>query len=404
MNLSALPFHLRVRDHFKQQTKTWNFFAAGKNKDEQLQQFKTELLKNTYKFDETADKHIYNKVAEAKDKLSLQQLPVTVYQAQFTDELNASIIYINNEAHIVFSGRITQLMDDQELLAIIAHELTHIKLYSLLEGELEIADRIITAIANNYNTDAAYYETARLFKLYTEIYCDRGAYLVTGSTDAVIASLVKVATGLDKVNAESYTKQADEIFEAEYDTKTASFSHPENFIRARAIQLWHNNQVVADNEIAKMIEGVTNIDQLNIFQQKELTDITRTFLQLFLKPKWFRSAIITNLAKEYFNDFNWKEDVLLTSAFIEKITNAHSSIKNYLGYVLLDFAMADISLEEIPQGWAFQFAEDVHLKETFGNAFKKELHLSDKKLQQHKQRSLAAFHDIKENEAEQIYE
>jgi len=404
MTLTALSYHIRVRDHFKRQTKTWDFFAAPKNKDGQLQEFKTELLKNTYKFDETADNHIYEKVNIAKEKLGLQQLPVTVYQAQFTDELNASIVFINNEAHIVFSGRITQLMNEEELLAIIAHELTHIKLYNLLNNDLEIADRIITSIANNYNSDAAYYETARLYKLYTEIFCDRGACLVTGQTDAVITSLVKAATGLDKVNADSYIKQAEEIFAADTVTKTAALSHPENFIRARAIQLWHNNPETAEEDIIKIIEGVTNIDQLNIFKQKELSDLTKEFLQLYLKPKWFRSSVVTNLAKQYFTDFSWKEDALLLHHFAEKINNAHSSIKNYLSYVLLDFAMADTSLEEVPQGWAFQFAEDVQLKEAFDAAVKKELQLSDKKLQQLKQKTLAAYYSVKENEAEQIYE
>ena len=81
----------------------------------------------------------------------------------------------------------------------------------MLEGDLEVADRIITAIANNHNSEASYYETARLFKLYTEIFCDRGAYKVIEKIAPVITSLVKASTGLDKVNAESYLKQADEI-------------------------------------------------------------------------------------------------------------------------------------------------------------------------------------------------
>ena len=168
--LQALPYHLKVRDHFAQQATTWNFFAAVKTKEEQLAQYKTELLKNTYKFDEQADAGIYEKVNKAKEKLGLEQLPVTVYQAQYTDEINASIVFLNNEAHIVFSGRITQLLDEDELLAILAHELTHIKLYSMLQGELETAERIIMAIAGNYNSDAAYYETARLYRLYTWVF------------------------------------------------------------------------------------------------------------------------------------------------------------------------------------------------------------------------------------------
>ena len=96
--------------------------------------------------------------------------------------------------------------------------------------------------------------------------------------------------------------------------------------------------------------------------------------------------------------------LLLTEKLIGTLANAHSSVKDYLGYVLLDFALVDSTLEEIPAGWAFQFAEDAQLKETYDAIVKKELKLSDKKLQQHKQKMLAAYYEVKENEAEQIYE
>jgi hypothetical protein len=50
MLLEPLPYHLKVRDHFKQQKNTWDFFAAARTKEDQLTQFQTELLKNTYQF------------------------------------------------------------------------------------------------------------------------------------------------------------------------------------------------------------------------------------------------------------------------------------------------------------------------------------------------------------------
>jgi hypothetical protein len=334
----------------------------------------------------------------------LENLAVTVYQAGYTDELNASIIYLENEAHIVFSGRLTSLLDEKELLGVLAHELTHVKLYSMLNGELEIADRIITAIANNHHSEAAYYETARLYRLYTEIFCDRGAYTVLGETAPVITGLVKAATGLDRVSAESYLKQAEDIFAADNAIKASSVSHPENYIRARALHLWHEQKENAEEEIIKMIEGITDIDQLDIFKQKELSVITKTFLQLFLKPKWMQTTFLISQAKNYFNDLILDDAILLSPAFAEKTGAMHSSIKDYLCYVLLDFVLADPSLEEIPFGWAFQFAEDLQLKEAFEATVKKELKFSDKKLLQHRNKTLAAFYEVKENEGEQIYE
>ncbi|MES2777960.1 MAG: M48 family metalloprotease [Bacteroidota bacterium] len=402
--LTCLDYHQKVKDHFKAQTKTWDYFSVPDNKEAQLRQFKTELLKNTYKFDPATEAFIYEKVAIAKEKLELQNLPVTVYQAQYTDELNASIVYLDREAHIIFSGPVTRLLDANELLAVLAHELTHVKLYTMLNGDLEVADRIITAIANNYRSEPVYFETARRFRLYTEIFCDRGAYSVLADIAPVITSLVKASTGLDHVNAENYLKQASEIFSAEKGVKTAGISHPENFIRARAIELWHQKKDAAAPEIIAMVEGSSDLDQLDIFRQQELAQLTRHLLQLFLKPKWFQSTMVMSLAKQYFTDFSWDEKIVLSEKFTDATGDAHQSVKDYLAYLLLDFALADPALEEIPSGWAFQFAEDVQLKETFDGIIKKEMKFSDKKLQQHRQKMLNAYYEVKESQAEQIYE
>ena len=388
--MQALSYHEKVKDHFKSQSKTWDYFAVAKNKENQLQQFKTELLKNTYKFDSGTDRFIYDKIDVAKQKLSLENLVVTVYQAQYTDELNASIIYLDGEAHIVFSGPILKILNEQELQAVLAHELTHVRLYSMLGGDLEIADRIITAIANNYRSEPSYYETARLFRLYTEIFCDRGSYEVSESIDPVITSLVKASTGLDNIHADNYLKQADEIFSMENSLKTAGVSHPENFIRAKAIQLWHEKRDLAEPEIIKMIEGISDLDQLDIFRQKELAGLTRKFLQLFLKPKWIQSTMVMSQAKQYFADFSLDEKAILSKEFIETLSQVHSSVKDYLGYVIMDFILVDPSLEEIPTGWGFQFAEDAQLKEIFDAIIKKEMKFSDKRLLQYKQKMLAA--------------
>lgn len=402
--LTELPYHRQVMEYFLGHKKTWDFFAQAKTKDEDLQKFKTELLKNTYKFSPEAELVLYQKLEEAKQALGMENLPVTVYQAQFTDELNATISYQQSEAHIIFSGPLMKLLSEDELKSVLAHELTHIKLYSMLEGKLEVADRIITSIANNHTSDAVYYETARRFRLYTEIFCDRGSFTAMGDSSPVISSLVKVSTGLEKVDAASYLKQADEIMAAEQGLKTAGISHPENYIRAKAVELWKEKGGAANDDIVAMIEGVPDIDQLDIFRQKEIAQLTKTVLQLYLKPKWAQSPMMLSLARQYFTDFSVKEKAVLDDELVHKMKKAHNSVKDYLAYILLDLSLADPSLEEVPLGWAFQLAEDLQIKDGFDAVVKKEKKLSEKRLAQQKQKAIAAYHDVKENNSEQIYE
>jgi hypothetical protein len=381
MQLSPLFYHLQVRDHFKQHPKTWDFFAAMAHKTEQLEKFKTELLKNTYQFFPDNDKRIFDAVDTAKQKLDLPELPVTVYQAQFTDELNAQVIYLNDHAHIVFSGPVLKLLDDAELLAVIAHELSHIKLFALENGELETADRIITSIANDLQSEMAYSQTARLFKLYTEIFCDRGAYLVCGSVQPIISSLVKMATGLEQVNAESYLQQANEIFNRA-EINTQGVSHPENFIRAKAVDLWATATDDAEKTIAKMIEGSPDLDSIDLFQQQKLTLLTQQLLGILLQPKWMQSNTNLGLARHYFDKFSLTENAISPVNLSEQITGLHATVKEYCSYILYDFATADSNLELVPLGFCSQLAEELALKANFEDVLKKEYKLTQKKMEQ----------------------
>lgn len=125
-------------------------------------------------------------------------------------------------------------------------------------------------------------------------------------------------------------------------------------------------------------------------------------MQVLLQPDWFRTNLVTSLAKQYFADFSWEEEAMADEQLAEAISSAHPSIKDYLGYIMLDFALVDGSLEQIPFGWAFQLAETIQLKDVFDAIVKKELQLSDKKMQQHKQKTMAAWYKLKEGEKEQV--
>jgi hypothetical protein len=402
MNLQPFDYQIQLCNHLKGVEKTWNWFSSVKVKDDQLEEFKSNLLKNTYRLDKENNPEIYEKVEIAKDKLGLD-LEITVYQAQNTVDLNAGISYLHGEAHIVLTGQIMKLLTSEELLSVIAHELGHVRLFTLQNSDFEVTDRIITSIANDYRSEDVYIETARLFRLYMELYCDRCSLLVTGSLENVLSGLIKISTGLDKVSVESYLKQSDEIFnmekvKSEYDT------HPENYIRVKSLKLWESAPELAEAQIKEIIEGQIQLSGLDIFKQFKLKDLTLRLIKLFLKAKWTRTTAVQSLAKQYDSNFSFDDAIFINDELIAEVNSMSTSVKEYLAYVFLDFALVDPTLEDVPMGLAFQLAEDLSLKDFFNEIVKKELKLGERKLADLQKKSAKAFSEINESSDEHIYE
>lgn len=400
--MKPFDFHYRLRDHFKAQEKTWNWFSAAALKAEQTDRFRTELLKNTYRLNPQADAGVYAHVDKTKEVLGIS-LPVTVYQSQNTGENNAGIILMDGEVHLVLSGPVTALLNEQEMLALIAHELTHVLLYNLENGDFEITSRIIYAIANDYRSDESYQETARLYSLFTELFCDLGSLRVCGDGHAVVATLVKIQTGLSKVSSESYLKQSDEILD-KAQAGSEGESHPESYIRAKSIALFLEKGEEAYPAIEALIFGQPGLFSLNLFSQKKVQQTTRRLLQLLLKPKWMQSAFNKAHAQLYFPDFQTDAEAVLTAELKEQVQQANTSLKDYYAYVMLDFALCDSELSEPASGLVLDLGEQVGLAESLGKAFKKEMELSDKRFDELAKNAALSLNRIQESERENPYE
>ncbi|MCW3102785.1 MAG: hypothetical protein JWO09_1225 [Bacteroidetes bacterium] len=399
--LKPFEFQFRLRDHFKKQEKTWKWFSEVKVKNEQSEEFKAELLQNTYRLDPISEAGIYTLLEEAKTKLGII-IPVTIYQSQSSQASNAGIIFIGNEAHLVLSGPVIKLLEEKELLALIAHELSHVLLYTIDNGDFEVTSRIITAIGNDHRSEEAFMETSRLFSLFTELYCDIGAYQVCGSMDTVISTLVKIETGLDKISAENYLKQADEILE-KIEKGSLGDSHPESFIRAKCIALYAEKGAESVKEVSALILGKQGIFSLNIFSRDEIYETTRELIHLIMKPKWMQSEHNKAHYRQYFRDFKTDSNAMLTPELKAKLVSGNNSLKDYYAYVMLDFALSDTEISEPASGLVLDLAEQMELQEPLAKVFKKELNLSDKKFNEYSRNAATALNNILESEQEKSY-
>lgn len=419
MHNHIFTYHKNLAQHFKKQQKTWDWFSNVNYVKEEIATFKQALLKHTYRLSPDSEANIYKLIEQAKTELGIQK-NVIVYQELNSFESNARVFDIsddsNQEINIIISGKLLSMLTQQELLAVFAHELSHIVFYQLDNGDYDVTSRIIRSIANDPRSSDVMLETARLYQLYIELFCDRGALQVVKNMDTVIEALVKVGTGLNKVSAKNYLKQAHEIFaQAEQigNTGSSQYSHPETFIRARALQIVQNKEDDSDDDrmICSMIDANWSMNKLDIFKQASLQDTTKTMLQLMCKPKWMQTQNVLALCRQYFPRFVFAEGTLnqgvQTAVVIEQtleawFDNVDDSIREYFSYVLLDFCYTDSSLELAPIGHAFTIAEALNFHKTFRQILKKERKITVKKLDAMIAKAVAEVSELSEGANESV--
>lgn len=401
INLTPFNYHKKLKDHFKSRKKTWEWFSENTNKEKQVTEFKTSLLKNSYRLNQESHQELYKIVDEICKKLTINA-NVTLYQEHNSVQLNAGISIINNEAHIVFSGNIISLLSNDEMKALLAHELSHYLFYKIENEEYEITQRIILALANDQMSENSMIETARIFQLYMELFCDAGALQVCGDYKTVIQMLVKLNTSLSEVNANSYLEQAKEIINSD-DKSTTNQTHPESYIRSLALYYQSEQVLKSGGKIKKLIEGDLDLNTLDVFKQKQLFKLTKDFIQLIIKPKWMNTSSVLNLCNQYFKDF-YKEKFNGVENLVSQIEESKISVKNYFCYVLLDFAKVDNDMEGAPFGHTLEIAELLNLKKEYEKIVRKELKLTVRDFKILQEKLLLELQDVKEAKEDSIYD
>jgi hypothetical protein len=376
--LGPLPYHHAVVDYLKTEERAlWDWFASARAREDYTASLRLALLKSTYRLDADAHPDLYRAAEGARAALGLD-VPLTIYQAQQSGALNAALYFIPTEAHLVLTGPLLALLDPVETGAVLGHELAHHVLWRAADGDFLVADRIVQAIADDPRAAPSHAQTARRYRLYTEIFADRGGVRVGGGVEPMVAALVKMHTGLPQVSAASYLRQADDIFSGRAPVKAADTSHPEDFIRARALRLWAEGAADVEAAIAAMIEGDVALDELDLLDQRRLTQLTRRLVEQLLRPAWFRTDAVLGHAALFFTDVRpaGADDPGLPAA----LRFEDLRLREYLCYVLLDFAAADPELDELPLAATWEWSRRLGLDAPFEKLLVSELGLKPRAL------------------------
>jgi len=353
----------------------WKWFSSTRQRETEGEAIRLELLKSTYRLEPESQPKLYE-LAGCVCELMQLTCRVTLYQSQVGSGLNAALAYLPGEAHIIFSGPISTVLSESEVQAVLAHELGHYLLLSDGDGEYLTASDLLRVLAADPAAGVVASESLRLFNLWTEIFADRWACHL-GDDVAAIAALLKTSTGLNQVDGESYLRQAEEIF-AKGAAKTDSVSHPETYIRARALRLWVEEGDGAQAEIDRMIEGGLSLQQLDLLGQKRAAKLTREILSCLLAPAWFRTESVMAHARHFFNDFEVATSPPDRAELKRVLEAGDESLRDYVCYLLLDFISVDRELGDPAIAAALVLARGLGIDKRFAELTQKELGVGKK--------------------------
>ena len=300
--LEPLAYHLEVVRTLKaHEAELWGWFSAEKLRAEQGEAVRLELLKSTYRLEPEAHPALHAAAGDVAATLGARRAAHALPGAgpgrpQRLPRLRAG--RGSPRASRAGGG------PPHPARSCGRCSVTSCLHFVLLDRWTEylVASQVLSAMASDEAAEPAHVTTARRFGLYTEVYCDRGAHLACGDLASAVSALVKIETGIAEVSAESYLRQADEIFGKGH-PRTEGVTHPETFVRARALRLWAESPERAPPSCGSVIEGPPSLADLDLPGQQRIAALTRRLVAALLRPAWLQTDPLLAHARLFFEDF-----------------------------------------------------------------------------------------------------
>ncbi len=380
----TLPFHKKLADFFQREEKDlWNWFSGDEFTKAAFDEQRLYLLKNTYRLEREKHANLFILAESVAQDLGIQ-VPVTLFQMMDGQQRNAGLIFQPDQVQITFSGDMLSALSEPEMRFTLGHEMAHFVHQTSDNGRYQTADRLLDWICGEAGAAASYGQSFRLARLYQEIYSDRIGLFCSDDLHASISTLVRISSGLTDVSTKAYLEQADEALSLPGPLGSAEYTHPETFVRARALADWFEDNETADEKLYNLVEGAPELERLDVIGQTALSGATRRFIAAFVNKSWKDSETLEAHAQGFFYDFKYNETLQASEAEYEALKTLllplSSSLKDYFSFLLLDFVTVDSSLEDAPLMEAARFSERIGLTENFDTHLNKELKLTKEQI------------------------
>lgn len=366
--LEPLAYHRLIVEHLRaHEPEILAWGSSQQTRAEQVEEMRSYLLRETYRIDAAAHPEVHEDLRAVLSKLDLDA-PATLYQAA-DGTMNAALCFVPGEIHLLFHGPVLEKLSREERVALLGHELAHYRLWSIEGGAFYAATTILDHALAYPGASPSHVETARLYRLHTELYADRGGAVAADAPGPAIATLVKTMTGLASVDPDAYLRQAAE---AESDAKASQGeTHPEIFLRAQALDKWWRGDAGTQAWIEKRIRGPLSLAALDLPRQHEATAITRRFLSRLAADPASDAEATGTLIRRFFPDWQAGEEVIDDAALASG--QLDGSFRDYLVSISFDVAMADPDSRDAMLTAGARLAERYDGADAFKAALKRDL-------------------------------
>jgi hypothetical protein len=126
---------------------------------------------------------------------------------------------------------------------------------------------------------------------------------------------------------------------------------------------------------------------LDLLGQTRLVSANRRLLESLLRPKWFQTPAVLGHAKLFFHDF--QPGTGNTPVTLDGLKFTDRRLREYLCYVLLDFAKADPDLDDLPLASALELSRQLELDTELEKLAAKELKMKVRDIRRIKEQAAA---------------
>jgi hypothetical protein len=208
---------------------------------------------------------IYQSINEVKEILQLDDI-YNFYVNPDNSSANAycKVMPRSDRADIIFTSRLIELLDVNELKFIVAHEIAHHQYQHYLYPNPKDADNQLR-----------YFNLINLQKN-AEISSDRLGFTVLGDLEQTMRAMIKISSGLSsehiKYNFDNFMNQLEDLKKLETNPYLMNSSHPSIFTRAQAV-LWYSQSNEFTNYNNNFNKGLYDLHEVDLLIDNAITDL-----------------------------------------------------------------------------------------------------------------------------------